>query len=132
VLLLIYKGKFCILNVEGIKVSKLVKGKTILSREEEIAALKEERPYLKDRYSVERIILFNSFAKRNQKKKSDVDILVDLSKPLGLEFVELSDRLEEKLGRKFDFATFEHFKKSFYNSRYKHIDEDIKKSMIYV
>ncbi len=106
--------------------------KTLPSREEVIAALKEELPYLKDRYGVERIIPFGSFAKGNQNKKSDVGILVDLTKPLGLEFVELADRLEEKLGRKVDVATFLHFKNSFHNPRYKHIAEDIKKSMIYV
>lgn len=94
--------------------------------------MKKELPYLKDKYGVERIVLYGSFAKGKQKKKSDIDILVDLRKTLGLEFVELADRLEEILGRKVDVATFDHFKRSFNNPRYKHIAEDIKKSMIYV
>jgi len=105
---------------------------TLLTREKVISIMKKELPYLKDKYGVERIVLYGSFAKGKQKKKSDIDILVDLHKTLGLEFIELADMLEEKLGRKVDVATFEHFKRSFHNPRYKHIAEDIKKSMIYV
>ena len=105
---------------------------TVLSREEAISILKKELPDLKDRYGVERIFLFGSFAKGQQTKKSDIDMLVDIKKPLGLEFVALADRLEEILGRKVDVATYDHYKRSFHNPRYKHIAEDIKKSLIHV
>lgn len=105
---------------------------TVLTREKVISILKKELPYLKDRYGVERIFLFGSFAKGQQTKKSDIDMLVDIKKPLGLEFVALADRLEEILGRKVDVATYDHFKSSFHNPRYKHIAEDINKSLIYV
>ena len=111
---------------------KQSKRTTVLTREQVISILKKEMPYLKDKYGVERIVLYGSFAKGSQKKKSDIDILVDLHKTLGLEFVALADTLEEKLGRKVDVAMLEHFKRSFHNPRYKHIAEDIKKSMIYV
>lgn len=105
---------------------------TVPTRERIISILKKELPYLKDKYGVEKIILYGSFAKGTQKKKSDIDILVKLRKTLGLEFVELADTLEEKLGRKVDIATLDHFKGSLQNLRYKHIAEDIKKSMIHV
>ena len=111
---------------------KQSKRTTALSREQVISILKRELPSLKDKYGVERIILFGSYAKGTQKKKSDIDLLVDLRRPLGLEFVALADRLEEILGRKVDVATFEHFKESFHNPRYKPIAEDIRKSMVYV
>lgn len=71
-------------------------------------------------------------AKGKQKKKSDIDILVDLKKPLGLDFIKLTDRLEERLGKKVDVATFDCYRRSFNNPRYKHIAEDIKKSLLYV
>ncbi len=101
-----------------------------LSREQVIDILRREMPYLKAKYGVEKIILYGSFAKGSQKKTSDVDILVGLRKTLGLEFLELADTLEEKLGRKVDIATLDHYKRSFGNPRYKHIAEDIEKSMI--
>ncbi len=104
----------------------------MLTREQVISILKKELPKLRDEYGVERIVLYGSFAKGTQKKKSDVDILVDIRRPIGLEFVSLADRLEEILGRKVDVATYAHFRRSFQNPRYKHIAEDIKESMIYV
>jgi uncharacterized protein len=112
--------------------NKHTKIKTVLSREEVISTLKKELPKLKDKYGVERIVLYGSFAKGTQKRKSDIDILVDIRKSIGLEFVSLADRLEEILGRKIDLATYAHFRRSFQNPRYKHIAESIEKSMIYV
>ena len=100
--------------------------------EEIKAILKEELPYLRETYGVERIVLYGSFAKGTPKKTSDVDILVDIRKPIGLAFVALAELLEDKLGRKVDIATLAHYKRSFGNPRYKHIAEDIRKSMIYV
>ena len=114
------------------KMKKQPKRTNTLTREQLIAILKKELPSLRDQYGVERIILFGSYAKGTQKKKSDVDILVDIRKPLGLEFVALADRLEEILGRKVDVATYDHYKRSFRNPRYKHIAEDVKKSLIHV
>ena len=102
------------------------------SRERIISILKKELPQLKEKYGVQKIILYGSFAKGNPKKTSDVDILVDINKSIGLEFVALADVLENKLGRKVDIATLSHYKQSFGNPRYKHIAEDIRKSMIYV
>jgi hypothetical protein len=104
----------------------------LLSQNKTIRILKKELPFLRDKYGVERIAIFGSFAKGKQGRKSDIDILVDLRKPLGLDFVELADRLEEKLGKKVDIATFDCYRRSFNNPRYKHIAEDIKKNLIYV
>src|SRR3990172_10029120 len=90
-----------------------------LSREKIISILKKELPYVKEKYGVERIILYGSFAKGNPKKTSDVDILVDLRRTLGFAFFELADVLEEKLGRKVDIVTLAHYKQSLGNPRYK-------------
>jgi len=59
------------------------------------------------------------------KKTSDVDILVDIRKPIGLAFVALAELPEDKLGRKVDIATLARYKRSFGNLRYKHIAEGI-------
>jgi hypothetical protein len=106
--------------------------KRLSTREEILQVLKDEMPYLKDKYGVERIAIFGSFAKDSQKKKSDVDILVQLTKPLGLGFIELADYLEELLGRKVDISTFNHLMRSKENPRYEHIALDIERTMIYV
>ena len=103
-----------------------------ITKERIIRILRRELPYLKEKYGVEKIVLYGSYAKGTHKKKSDIDILVDIKRPIGLEFVSLADRLEEILGRKVDLATYAHFKASFHNPRYKPIAKDIAKSMIYV
>jgi len=104
----------------------------VLTREEIINILRRELPYLRERYGVERIAIFGSFAKGLQRKRSDVDILVELKKPLGLDFVELVYYLEDVLGKKVDVATFDCFKRNSKNPRYKHIADDIEKNLTYV
>ena len=76
--------------------------------------------------------IYGSFAKGSQTTKSDIDILVQLLKPLGLEFIDLAYYLEEILGRKVDLATFNTLHRSMENPRYKHIASDIKKTLSYV
>jgi len=70
--------------------------------------------------------------KRQSDKKSDVDILVQLMKPLGLEFVELAYHLKKILKKKVDLATFDTLKRSLENPRYKHIASDIERTLSYV
>ena len=102
------------------------------AKEEIFQTLRKELPYLREKYGVERMAIFGSFAKGNQTKKSDIDILVQLVKPLGLEFIELAYHLEEVLGRKVDLTTFDTLHRSMENPRYKHIASDIQRTLSYV
>lgn len=104
----------------------------VLTKEKIIKILKKELPHLRENYGVEKVVIFGSYAKGSQKKRSDVDILVELKKPLGLDFVELAYYLEDVLGKKVDIATFNCFKNSLKNPRYRHIAKDVEKSLIYV
>lgn len=103
-----------------------------LDREEILQVLRKELPYLREKYGVERIAIYGSFAKGDQTKRSDVDILVQLVNPLGLKFVELAYHLEKVLGRKVDLATFETLHRSLENPRYRHIAVDIQRTLSYV
>ena len=105
----------------------------MLTKEKIVDILRRELPYLRERYGVEKIAIFGSFAKGLQRKGSDVDILVELKKPLGLDFVDLAYYLEEALNKvKVDVATFDCLKNSYKNLRYEHIAEDIEQNLIYV
>ncbi len=56
--------------------------------------------------------LFGSVAKNTAKKKSDVDLLVEFDRTIGLfEFARLKIYLEELLGRKVDLVTPEALRK---------------------
>jgi predicted nucleotidyltransferase len=102
------------------------------TKQEIMQILKKQLPYLQEKYGVQRIAIYGSFAKSNQTKRSDVDILVQLMKPLGLEFVELAYHLEKILKKKVDLATFDTLKRSLESPRYKHIASDIERTLSYV
>lgn len=59
-----------------------------------------------EKYGVDSLSLFGSFAKEEQGKKSDIDLLVKFKNPVGLfEFMELRDHLEDILGAPIDLVT---------------------------
>ena len=61
--------------------------------------LQDHAVSLKDEYGVIEIGLFGSYTKGNQKKSSDVDILVQFEKPIDLfTFVHLKNHLADLLG----------------------------------
>lgn len=68
--------------------------------------LKTLEPLLKERFKVKRIGIFGSFVKGQQRKKSDIDILVEFRETIGLfEFMDLAEFLENSLGLKVDLVT---------------------------
>jgi len=67
--------------------------------------LAEKKPYLKTKYGVRRLALFGSHASGQAGASSDIDLLVDFSRPIGFEFFELCDYLEKLLGKKVDVLT---------------------------
>lgn len=65
--------------------------------------LKELEPLLKERFKVKRIGIFGSYLRREEKRGSDVDILVDFEEGANLfDLVGLALYLEKKLGQKVD------------------------------
>ena len=104
----------------------------ILTKEKILQILRKELPYLREKYGVEMMALYGSFAKGDHAKESDIDLLVQLVKPLGLDFIELAYYLEEVLDRKVDLATFDTLHRSIENPRYKHIASDIQRTLSYV
>ena len=75
------------------------------SREEIQSILHAHVPELRERFHVERIGLFGSWVRGDQAAQSDLDILVSLSQPLGLQIVDLHEYLEQLLGVKVDLVT---------------------------
>jgi predicted nucleotidyltransferase len=70
--------------------------------------LQKLKPILKERYQVETIGFFGSYARLEQNKKSDVDILVEFTEPNNIDlfdFIELEEFLSNQLGIKVDLAT---------------------------
>ena len=68
------------------------------TKEEVIAILGTLKPIIADAFKVRSIALFGSFARGEQTESSDVDIIVDVDSSIGLDFIDLADLIEEKLG----------------------------------
>ncbi len=93
-----------------------------------IKILKQELPFLQKEYGVERIGLFGSFVRDTVTPESDVDLVVNINKPLGLKFFHLIYYLEDKLERKVDILSPLGLQKM----RVKKIADSINKELEYV
>jgi predicted nucleotidyltransferase len=71
-----------------------------------LATLKRVKPLLEKKYGVKDLALFGSYSRNEYVAgKSDVDVMVDFSQPIGLAFVDLADELELLLQLKVDLVS---------------------------
>jgi predicted nucleotidyltransferase len=63
------------------------------------------KPELINKFHINRIGYFGSFAENMQHEESDIDILVEFSKPIGWDFFDLHELLEKELKRKVDLVS---------------------------
>ncbi|MFB6226047.1 MAG: nucleotidyltransferase family protein [Candidatus Paceibacteria bacterium] len=85
--------------------------------------LSKHKDVLEERFNVENLGVFGSYARDEQKKDSDVDLLVEFSKPVSFfTFIELEEFLEEQLGTEVDLVT----KSGLKNFRQENVDCEIK------
>ena len=81
------------------------------TKDEIIIFLRKNKPYLKKEFGVTKIALFGSFARGEQRKQSDIDILIDMKAHNFRKRLELRDFLEEKFQRKVDVLYFDAVRK---------------------
>lgn len=82
-----------------------------MERDKVLALLKSRKRQLK-KFGIHSVSIFGSLARDEAKRNSDVDILVDFEKPVGLfEFARLKMYLEAMLGRRVDLVTPEALRK---------------------
>ena len=93
-----------------------------------VAALRAKMGYLHEQFGVKQLALFGSFAAGTATKDSDVDLVVEFDRPVGLKFVSLAGYLEKLLGRKVDVLTQEGLK----GVRAKTAADSIRKGLKYV
>lgn len=68
--------------------------------------LREDFNRLRSEYHVKKIGFFGSFRHGKQTKSSDIDLLVEFSKPIGLvDFIDLKNYLSKLLKRKVDLVS---------------------------
>ena len=79
-------------------------------------------------FGVTKIGLFGSFATETATAHSDVDLVIEFERPIGLKFVNLCDYLEACLGRKVDVLTLA----GIATIRNRSVAESITRSLVYV
>lgn len=68
--------------------------------------IRKNRKELEERYNLREIGVFGSYARGKQKKQSDIDLLVEVKRPMGfIKFMQLENRLSKMLGVKVDLVT---------------------------
>ena len=65
----------------------------------------ENKRNLFEKYHLRTLGIFGSYAKNQQTKDSDIDILVEFEKPIGIKFVDLAEELEKLLNTKVDLVS---------------------------
>jgi predicted nucleotidyltransferase len=81
-------------------------GEKTMKREDVLDILQAHRSELVNPYHVRSLLLFGSMARDEARPDSDVDLLVEFDRPVGLfQFIELQQRLETLLGCKVDLGT---------------------------
>lgn len=67
--------------------------------------LHQNKQILFNKYPIKELALFGSFARNEQNVNSDIDILVEFNKNVGVEFIELADELEDLIKLKVDLVS---------------------------
>lgn len=71
-----------------------------------IAIINQNLEELRRQFGVKKIAIFGSTARGENTRKSDIDIIVELEKPMGFfAFIELENYLQKILGKKVDLTT---------------------------
>ncbi|MDX2274857.1 MAG: nucleotidyltransferase domain-containing protein [Hyphomonadaceae bacterium] len=75
-----------------------------MTRDEVLTKLRELKPWLESQ-GIGRVRLFGSHARDEAGPDSDIDLLVEFTKPIGLAFFDIEEELGQRLGAKVSFAS---------------------------
>lgn len=86
--------------------------------------LKAAKLILRQNYPIKHLALFGSVSRHEDNDDSDVDIMVEFDRPVGMEFIHLCYELEKILDRNVDLVSRNGIKEKYFN--------EIKDDLIYV
>ncbi|VEN74394.1 conserved hypothetical protein [Candidatus Desulfarcum epimagneticum] len=91
------------------------------SRNDILRLLAQGKPRWEEKFKLKKLALFGSYAREDQAKESDIDILVDADPEIGLDFVDLANEIENQLGESIELASQGAIK----NRHWKYIEKDL-------
>lgn len=77
--------------------------------------LKINKHKLASKYGVSVLAVFGSYGRGQETPKSDIDIMVDFKRPIGIEFIDLAEELETLLNTKVDLVSKNGIKAEYFN-----------------
>jgi len=89
-----------------------------------IEILKNAKPTLLMNYPIKHLAVFGSVSRMEDNENSDVDILVEFNRNVGMEFIHLAYELEKILKRKVDLVSRNGIKEKYF--------KEIESELIYV
>jgi hypothetical protein len=76
-----------------------------MSKQDILEIIRQTSPELATRFGVERLGLFGSYVRGQEKRRSDIDLLVSFQRDIDLfEFLDLKEFLQERLHHKVDLV----------------------------
>ena len=75
-----------------------------MTRDELLTKLRDLKPWLEEQ-GIVNVRLFGSYARDEAGPDSDVDLLVELAKPLGFRFFSIEEDLSKALGARVEMGT---------------------------
>ena len=96
------------LNIKSLKSKELEADKSFLNEKirKNLEKIKPKIIEILKKYRVKRAGLFGSYTRGEQRKDSDIDILIEYPKGMGLNFVGIALDLEKTLKKKVDLLTY--------------------------
>ena len=95
-----------------------------MNREDVIQKLRANKTELLRKFPLKSLALFGSYARNEQTSESDIDMMVEFSQPVGIEFVDLVIELENIFQKPVDLVTKRSLKSS--------LKSFVEKDLIYV
>jgi hypothetical protein len=92
-------------GAEYINTGKSRHKNTMITKDNILRILIKDMPQLQKQFKVSKLALFGSYARGDQHRDSDIDILVEVDPSIGLEFVTLAERLEKSLKSSVDLVS---------------------------
>lgn len=65
-------------------------------------------------YPIKSLAIFGSYARKEQKEESDLDILVEFNGKIGMRFIDLAEEFEKLVGLKVDLVSRKGVKGKYY------------------
>lgn len=94
----------------------------MISKSEILSKLAELKPILYRDYAVKEIGLYGSYSDNSFSEESDIDILIELEKPIGWKFFSLELYLENIFNKKIDLVTKNSLKEQLKDDILKKVD----------